>query len=92
MYDKLRRWERDQHPRAPRMVVVSSGDEDSVRAEGFEAPVRLDPDFAYGRGVGIGGTPMAVLVDAESRIASAPAAGPDAVLALINRSAEALSA
>jgi thiol-disulfide isomerase/thioredoxin len=92
MHDKLRRWERDQHPRAPRMVVVSSGDEDSIRAEGFEAPVMLDPDFAYGRGVGIGGTPMAVLVDAESRIASAPAAGPDAVLALINRSAEALSA
>jgi thiol-disulfide isomerase/thioredoxin len=92
MHDKLRRWERDQHPRAPRMVVVSSGDEDSIRAKGFEAPVLLDPDFAYGRGVGIGGTPMAVLVDAESRIASAPAAGPDAVLALINRSAEALSA
>jgi hypothetical protein len=49
MHDKLRRWERDQHPGAPRLVVVSSADEDSIRAEGFEAPVLLDPDFAFGR-------------------------------------------
>jgi hypothetical protein len=70
---------------------VSSGDEDSIRAEGFEAPVLLDPDFAFGRGVGIGGTPIAVLVNLKSRIVAAPAAGPDAVLALVSRSAKAPS-
>ena len=70
------------------MVVVSTGDEGSIRAEGFEAPVLLDPDFALGRALGIDGTPMAVLVDAESRVASALAAGPEAVLALAGTSAD----
>jgi thiol-disulfide isomerase/thioredoxin/uncharacterized membrane protein YphA (DoxX/SURF4 family) len=88
MRDDLRRWERHQLPRAPRLVVVSTGDEASIRAEGFEAPVLLDPDFALGAALGIDGTPMAVLVDAESRVASALAAGPEAVLALAGTSAE----
>ena len=82
MRDDLRRWERRQLPRAPRLVIVSSGSEASTQAEGFEAEVFLDPDFALGRAVGIGGTPAALLVDAESRVASAPAAGRHAVLAL----------
>jgi thiol-disulfide isomerase/thioredoxin len=89
MRDDLRRWERRQLPRAPRLVVVSSGDEANVRAEGFEAPVLLDPEFAVGRALGIGGTPVAVLVDAEHHIVSSPATGPEAVLALANTSAEA---
>jgi thiol-disulfide isomerase/thioredoxin len=82
MRDDLRSWERRQLARAPQLVVVSSGDEASTRAEGFEAPVLLDPQFALGRDLGIGGTPVAVLVDAESRVVSAPAAGREAVLAL----------
>jgi thiol-disulfide isomerase/thioredoxin len=77
----IRRSEQNRPAKAPHMVVVSSGDEASVRAEGFEAPVVLDPDFAFGRVLGIGGTPMAVLVDAHARLASAPAAGREAVLA-----------
>jgi thiol-disulfide isomerase/thioredoxin len=89
MRDDLRSWERRQLPRAPQLVVVSSGDEASIRAEGFEAPVLLDPDFALGRALGIGGTPVALLVDAEARVASAPAVGPEAVLALADTSAEA---
>jgi hypothetical protein len=71
------------------LVLVSTGDEASIRAEGFEVPVLLDPDFALAGALGIGGTPMAVLVDAESRVASALAAGPEAVLALADTSAEA---
>jgi len=89
MRNDLRRWERHQLPRAPRLVVVSTGDEASIRAEGFEVSVLLDPDFALAGALGIGGTPMAVLVDAESRVASALAAGPEAVLALADTSAEA---
>jgi hypothetical protein len=44
--------------------------------------VLVDPGFALGNAIGIGGTPMAVLVDAKARIASAPATGREAVLAL----------
>jgi hypothetical protein len=85
MRGDLSRWERRQLPRAPALIIVSSGAEATTRAEGFEVPVFLDPDFALARAVGVGGTPAAVLIDAESRIASAPAAGRDAVLALSMR-------
>jgi thiol-disulfide isomerase/thioredoxin len=87
MRDALRRWERRRSKAAPRLVIISAGDEASVRAEGFESPVLLDPDFSLGRAFGIGGTPMAVLVDAEARIASSVAAGSEAVLALTARNA-----
>jgi thiol-disulfide isomerase/thioredoxin len=85
MRGDLSRWERRQLPRAPALIIVSSGAEATTRAEGFEVPVFLDPHFALARAVGVGGTPAAVLIDAESRIASAPAAGRDAVLALSMR-------
>lgn len=82
MRNDLQRWERRRSNTAPRLVIISAGDEASVRAEGFESPVLLDPDFSLGRAFGIGGTPMAVLVDAEARVASSVAAGSKAVLAL----------
>jgi len=82
MRDALQRWERRRSKAAPRLVIVSAGDEPSVRAEGFESPVLLDPDFSLGRAFGIGGTPTAVLVDAKARVASPVAVGSKAVLAL----------
>ena len=38
MRDALRRWERRRSKAAPRLVIISAGDEASVRAEGFESP------------------------------------------------------
>jgi thiol-disulfide isomerase/thioredoxin/uncharacterized membrane protein YphA (DoxX/SURF4 family) len=66
----------------PRLVVVSSGDAESTSAEGFSSQVLLDGDFAAGSAFGANGTPMAVLLDAEGRIASGVVAGAEAVLAL----------
>jgi thiol-disulfide isomerase/thioredoxin len=85
MHGDLQRCERRRPKTAPRLVIISAGDEASVRAEGFESPVLLDPDFSLGRAFGIGGTPMAVLVDAEARVASTVATGSKAVLALAGR-------
>jgi thiol-disulfide isomerase/thioredoxin len=82
MHDDLLSWERSANGVTPRLVVVSSGDEPSTRAEGFRSLVLLDEDFAAGTAFNANGTPMAVLVDAEGRIASLVAAGPEAVLAL----------
>jgi hypothetical protein len=44
--------------------------------------VLLDTHFAAGEALGITGTPMAVLLDADARIASDVATGAGAVLAL----------
>jgi hypothetical protein len=82
MRDAPRHRERRGLKAALPLVIVSAEDEASVRAEGFESPVLLDPDFSLGRAFGLGGTPMAVLADADARVASSIAAGSEAVLAL----------
>ena len=66
----------------PRLVVVSTGDEESTRAEGFTSLVLLDHDYRAGSAFGAHGTPMAVLVDADGKVASTVVAGGDAVLEL----------
>ena len=82
MHDDLRAWETTANGVTPRLVVVSSGDEGATRADGFASTVLLDPEFAAGSAFGAGGTPMAVLVDAQGRVASQVVGGSDAVLAL----------
>jgi hypothetical protein len=81
MRDDLLAWERRGED-GPRLVVVSSGDLDATRAEGFRSTVVLDDSFAAGQAFAAGGTPMAVRVDRDGRIASALVAGGEAVMAL----------
>lgn len=82
MHDQLLAREADANGSAPRLVIVSSGDEATVRADGFRSTVLLDEHFEAGDHFGIGGTPMAVLLGADGRIASGVAAGARAILAL----------
>jgi len=82
MRNELLIWERSKPMDAPRLLIVSSGDAASTRAEGFSSTVALDPDFRAGEAFGANGTPMAVLVDRERRIASPLAGGAEAVFAL----------
>jgi peroxiredoxin len=82
MLDDLLAWEASPNGVAPRLVVVSSGDAESTGAEGFKSLVLLDESFDAGSAFGANGTPMAVLVGADGRIASDVVAGADAVLGL----------
>ncbi|MFN0153591.1 MAG: TlpA family protein disulfide reductase [Gaiella sp.] len=84
MRDDLLALEGSTNGVTPRLVVVSSGDAESTRAEGFRSLVLLDEDFAAGSAFNANGTPMGVLVDADGRVASPVAAGAEAVLALVN--------
>jgi thiol-disulfide isomerase/thioredoxin len=88
MHEDVRHWETSVNGSHPRLVVVSSGDEESTRAEGFSSTVLLDEEYAAGTAFGAGGTPMAVLIDADGRIASPVVAGADAVLELAGRPLE----
>lgn len=85
MHDDLLAFERDADSSEPRLVVVSSGGEEETRAEGFRSTVLLDADYAAGSAFDAGGTPMAVRLDADGRIASPVAAGGEAVLELARR-------
>ena len=80
--EDLRRWEAEPPRGAPRLLVVSSGPIEENRALGLQSSVVLDEGFAAGKTFGARGTPSAVLVDAEGRIASTVAVGARDVLAL----------
>jgi thiol-disulfide isomerase/thioredoxin len=80
--EDLRRWEAEPPRGAPRLLIVSSGAIDENRALGFQSSIVLDEGFQLGKAFGVRGTPSAVLVDAEGRIASTVAVGARDVLAL----------
>jgi peroxiredoxin len=82
----LREWEEDPPERAPKLLVVSAGTEESNREIGLSSTVVLDQNFAAGRAFGAAGTPSAVLVDTEGRIATEVAVGAQAVLEMAGAS------
>ncbi|MDP9074337.1 MAG: redoxin domain-containing protein [Actinomycetota bacterium] len=67
------------------LVVVVTGSATGDAEIGFTSPVALDAHHEAMAAFGIHGTPMAVLVDENGAIASAVAAGEQAVLALGRR-------
>jgi peroxiredoxin len=70
--------------KGPRLVLVSTGTVERNRSGGFSSLVLLDQAFAAGRTLGVTGTPSAVLVDGDGKIASSVAVGAPAVLELAN--------
>jgi peroxiredoxin len=83
MLEDLKAWEAQPPKGAPRLVVVSTDSVESNQAMGLRSPVLLDQGgMSVGRLFGASGTPMAVLMDAEGKVASELAAGAPAVLAL----------
>jgi thiol-disulfide isomerase/thioredoxin len=82
MLPELKEWESGAPKDAPRLVVVSAGSEEANREMGLSSPVLLDQNFATGRAFGASGTPSAVLVDAQGKVASEVAVGAPSVLEL----------
>jgi thiol-disulfide isomerase/thioredoxin len=84
MLPDLQAWEKRPPQDAPGLLVVSSESVESNRAMKLRSPVVLDqPGMSVGSQFGATGTPMAILVDEEGKIASALAAGAPPVLALM---------
>jgi thiol-disulfide isomerase/thioredoxin len=86
MLPDLKAWEEDPPGDAPKLLVVSAGTEEANREQGLTSTMVLDQQFTAGRVFGATGTPSAVLVDAEGRIASEVAVGAPAVLGLAGAS------
>lgn len=82
MLEDIKVWERDPPKDAPRLLVVSTGAPEANRAQGFRAPMVLDQNFHAGQLFGARGTPAAVLLDEECRVASNVGVGAEEVLAL----------
>jgi thiol-disulfide isomerase/thioredoxin len=86
MLPDLREWEENPPEEAPKLLVVSAGTEEANREQGLSSTVVLDQNFATGRAFGASGTPSAVLVDVEGKVASDIAVGAPAVLELAGAS------
>lgn len=86
MLDDLKAWEANSLGGVPRLLVVSTGTVEANKALGLRSPVVLDEGFHVGHLFGAGGTPMAVLVDADGSIASQVAEGASAVFTLAGAS------
>jgi len=82
LLDDVKAWEKRRGQDDPRMVVVSGGSPKANREQGFASQVLLDARFAAGARFGAGGTPSAVIVDAEGRVASDVGVGAEAVMKL----------
>jgi methylamine dehydrogenase accessory protein MauD len=86
MLADLKSWEQEARPKgAPRLLVVSTGTKEANEGMGISSTVVLDRGFSAGRAFGAAGTPSAVLVDADGRVASEVAEGASAVLDLLAR-------
>jgi peroxiredoxin len=89
MLEKLRSFEAQPPDGAPRMLVISTGSEAANRAMGLSSDLVLDQAFAAGTAFAAPGTPSALLLDAEGRVASAVAVGEGACFELAGRAVEA---
>jgi len=82
MLDDLKDWEVHPPKGAPRLLVVSTGTVEANQAPGLRSTIVLDQNMSVGSKFGANGTPMAVLVDGQGRIASELAVGAPAVMTL----------
>ena len=80
MLPDVKTWKRPAS--APELVVISSGSPEVNRDQGFSAKVLLDPYFGSTQVFGAAGTPSAVVLDEEGRVASEVVVGAPAVFAL----------
>src|SRR3712207_6791173 len=90
MLGDLKAWESDKPENAPNLLVVSTGEAEPNRELGLSSPVVLDSGFSVGRAFGASGTPSAVLVGADGKIASGLAVGGPTVISLLRNEAPSL--
>jgi hypothetical protein len=82
MLPDLKQWEANPQEGVPKLLVVSAGTAEANKEMGLTSPVVLDQHFAVGQAFGAPGTPSAVLVDEEGKVASDLGVGISAVLEL----------
>lgn len=91
MLPDVKKWETDKGQDAPELLVISAGSFEANRAQGLRSRVLLDPHWGASYVFGAGGTPSAVVIDEDGKVASEVSAGADEIwsLARATRSAAA---
>jgi peroxiredoxin len=82
MLEEVKELQAHQTNGTPKIVIISRGTVEEISRQGLQSPILLDDQFKAGEAFGASGTPSAVLIDAQGRIASAVGVGEREVLAL----------
>lgn len=85
MIDELREWDHSKNGSDPELIVFSDGDRAEHEALGLKSPIVLDRGHEVSAGLGMYGTPSAVLVDETGTIVSEAAAGSANIWALVGK-------
>lgn len=85
MKDALAELEKTQNGSGPNLIFFSDGNPAENRELGFNSPVVLDSRYTVAKELGMSGTPSAVLIDSNGRIASGTATGEQKIWALLGR-------
>lgn len=85
MLNSLRDWDARRSLDDPGLVIFSDGTVDEHKKLGLKAPVVLDPGYKVAAGLGMFGTPSAVLVDETGTIVTETAIGAKNIWALLGR-------
>jgi hypothetical protein len=88
MLPDLKAWEASPPEGAPQLVVILPYQPEGNQVVPFRSPILIDREQAAAMAFEVNGTPMAVLLDAEGRVASDVAAGAEAVFRLAGRTQE----
>jgi thiol-disulfide isomerase/thioredoxin len=83
MLPALKHWEHARSPSATCLVVISTGGLDQNRAMGLHSPVLLDDAQNALQAFGANGTPSALIIDKNGKIASELAFGAEAIFSLV---------
>ena len=83
MLPDIKAWELNRRDASPKILVISTDDVQANRAMLLQSTVLLDRNLSVGTSFGVSGTPSAILVDSNGKIASTVAAGSANVLAFM---------
>jgi thiol-disulfide isomerase/thioredoxin/uncharacterized membrane protein YphA (DoxX/SURF4 family) len=82
MLDDVRAFETSPPEGAPRLLLISTGSVADNEAMGLSSEIALDGSFSAGSAFGTSGTPSAIRVSSDGKIASGLAIGAPGVMAL----------
>lgn len=85
MLDDLREWDKTRGADEPELILLSSGEAEKHRELGLQSQIILEVDKDISKKFGMEGTPSAVLINENGKIASELAVGAENIWALIGK-------
>jgi peroxiredoxin/uncharacterized membrane protein YphA (DoxX/SURF4 family) len=78
----LQEWEKQRNDQSPHLLIVSAGEREAHADMNLQSPILLIKDAAKVLEFGAMGTPSAILIDEDGKVASVMGRGTEAVLAI----------